>query len=76
MIAFEKEKVSHLTILPKGHYKSILEMDPVIDELRQLQKKIRLIFTKNYKVEQVIFTETTLQHHSMSHAYIDCVGIP
>ena len=43
-------------------------MDPVIDELRQLQKKIRLIFTKNYKVEQVIFTETILQHHSMSHA--------
>lgn len=34
LLLSDQEKVSHLTIIPKNHHKSFLEMDPIIDELR------------------------------------------
>jgi hypothetical protein len=35
-------------------------MDPVVDELRMLQKKIRKVFVKEMGMDQVVFIETCL----------------
>ena len=59
MLGFEN-KISHLVIMPKNHFCSIVEMDSIIDELRMVQKKIRKIFMKEYEMDQVVFIETCL----------------
>ena len=64
---------AHLTILPKTHFCSFLQMDcEIISEIRQIQKRVKKYFISELKMDQVVFIETALE----DHASIDCVGIP